>query len=209
MMSNRCVTVAAWLLALCFVCGRAGAQERDGGAARYQKAINAVYPALVRIKVVVPVFHGGREIRVQAGGSGVVISADGHVVTNHHVAGKATSIVCVLSNKEEIRAERVGTDPLADICVLKLKESRAYPYARFGDSARVKVGDTVLAMGSPGAISQSVTAGVASNIDLILPGGMGRFALDGEREHVRALVGVGDGRVELRPFEQVRRQKRR
>jgi len=155
-------------------------------SARYQRAIGAVYPALVRIKVVTPFFSGGREVRVQAGGSGVIISPEGHVVTNHHVASKATSIVCVLSNKEEIRAERVGTDPLADICVLKLTEKRKYPYAKFADSSKLKVGDTVLAMGSPGSISQSVTAGVVSNVDLIIPGGWRRVRMDGE--NVGALV---------------------
>ena len=155
-------------------------------SARYRRAIGAVYPALVRIKVVTPFFSSGREVRVQAGGSGVIVSPEGHVVTNHHVAGKASSIVCVLSNKEEIRAERVGTDPLADICVLKLTEKRKYPYAKFADSSKLKVGDTVLAMGSPGSISQSVTAGVVSNVDLIIPGGWRRVRMDGE--NVGALV---------------------
>jgi len=153
---------------------------RAASSPRYRRAINAVYPALVRIKVVTPFFSGGREVRVQAGGSGVIVSPEGHIVTNHHVAGKATSIVCVLSNKQEIRAERIGTDPLADICVLKLTEKRKYPYARFGDSDELKVGDTVLAMGSPGSISQSVTAGVVSNVDLVIPGGWRRVRLDGE-----------------------------
>jgi serine protease Do len=152
--------------------------DGSGGSSKYQTAIDAVYPALVRIKVVVPRFSGGREIRMQAGGSGAIISADGYVITNHHVAGKATSIVCVLSNKEEIQAKRVGTDAMTDICVLKLQDKRTYPFVKFGDSSKVKVGDTVLAMGSPGSISQSVTAGVASNVDLILP--WGSLKLDGE-----------------------------
>jgi len=139
------------------------------GTMKYQTAIDAVYPALVRILVVRPAFQGGREVRYQAGGSGVIISSDGYVVTNHHVAGKATAILCILSNKEAIPAERVGTDAMTDICVLKLVKKQAYPYVRFADSNKLKVGDTVLAMGSPGSISQSVTAGVASNVDLILP----------------------------------------
>ena len=159
---------------------RPAAEGPAAGGAKYQKAIRAVYPALVRIKVVTPMFHDGREIRVQAGGSGVIISPDGHVVTNHHVAGKATRISCVLSDKQEIRAERVGTDALTDICVLKLVAKKRYPFARFGRSAALKVGDTVLAMGSPGSISQSVTAGVVSNVDLILPQFWRRLKLDGE-----------------------------
>ncbi|MFW6158930.1 MAG: S1C family serine protease, partial [Planctomycetota bacterium] len=147
---------------------------------KYQKAVDAVYPALVRIKLIKPVFRQGRQVRVQAGGSGVIISPTGHVVTNHHVAGKATNIVCVLPDKQEVRARRVGTDPLTDICVLELLDDRTYPHATWGDSAQVEVGDTVLAMGSPGALSQSVTAGVASNVDLILPRFYRRVRIDGE-----------------------------
>ncbi len=158
----------------------------SSGPKRFQKAIDAVYPALVRIRVVTPEYREGRQVLMQGAGSGVIVSADGYVITNHHVAGKATSIVCVLSNKEEIRAERVGTDALADICVLKLTKKQKYPYVKFGDSDKLEVGETVLAMGSPGSISQSVTVGVISNADLILPGGGGRLRLDGE--NVGALV---------------------
>jgi len=148
---------------------------------RYHNAIEAVYPALVRIEVVTPMFRDGREVRREGGGSGVIISPDGYVVTNHHVAGRATRIVCVLPNKERVRAERVGTDPLSDICVLRLAEGGPYPHARFGDSGRLKVGDTVLAMGSPASLSQSVTAGVVSNADLVLPRGLlGQLTMDGE-----------------------------
>ncbi len=187
-MKNRRGRVAVFFVLLAAGCAATNVEiSLSARSGRFQKAIDAVYPALVRIQVIVPVFSDGREVRMQAGGSGVIISPEGHVVTNHHVAGRATSIVCVLPNKEEIRAERIGTDPLADLCVLKLTEQRPYPYARFGDSAKLKVGDTVLAMGSPGSISQSVTAGVVSNVDLILPAGLqGQFRLDGE--NVGALV---------------------
>ena len=178
----------ALLIPGCALFNGIGSGPTGAGSTRmFRKAIDAVYPALVRIEVVEPEFEDGREIRYEASGSGVIISAEGYVVTNHHVAGKATSIVCVLSNKEEIRAERVGTDPLADICVLKLTEKRVYPYARFGDSSKLKIGDTVFAMGSPEALSQSVTAGVVSNVDLILPAWLERWMeIDGE--NVGALV---------------------
>ncbi|MFO7899252.1 MAG: PDZ domain-containing protein [Planctomycetota bacterium] len=159
---------------------RGPAEEPAVRSPKYQKAVDAVYPALVRIKLIKPAFRQGREVRVQAGGSGVIVSPDGHVVTNHHVAGKATNIVCVLPDKQEVRARRVGTDPLTDICVLQLLDDRTYPHAAWGDSSRVEVGDTVLAMGSPGALSQSVTAGVASNVDLILPRFYRRVRIDGE-----------------------------
>ena len=165
-------------------CGRQVSNELS--PARFEKSIHNVYPALVRIEVITPEFADGREFRMQAGGSGVIISSDGYVITNHHVAGRATSIVCVLSNKEEIIAERIGTDAMTDICVLKLTEPREYLFVEFGDSDSLKVGDTVLAMGSPSSISQSVTAGVISNVEMIMPEWYGPVVLDGE--DVGALV---------------------
>src|SRR5207253_3697801 len=94
-------------------------------------------------------------------------------------------------NREEIEAELIGTDPLTDISVLKLKpeQPREFTPATFGDSSKISVGDSVLAMGSPMALSQSVTLGIISNIEMIMPrlfGSMARFRLDGE--DVGALV---------------------
>lgn len=152
-----------------------------------QPAMDKVFPALARIFVVVAEPDSGRMERQMASGSGVIISQEGHVVTNHHVAGNATRIIVNLSNHEEIEATLVGSDPLSDISVLKLKTetrkdpSAPLPVAQWGDSDQVKVGDVVLAMGSPGAISQSVTQGIVSNPAMILPRGLsGRFILDGE-----------------------------
>ena len=63
-------------------------------------------------------------VRFNSGGSGSFVSADGLVITNHHVAGRTRHIVCTLPTKEEIPAELVGTDPLSDIAVLKLKPQK-------------------------------------------------------------------------------------
>ncbi len=154
--------------------------------AEVETAIARVYPALVRIHVVWLDYRGGREQKYEASGSGALISADGLVVTNHHVAGHATLITCTLANKEEIRADLVGTDALADIAVLKLRlgerkdPNASVPVASFGDSDTLRVGDPVLAMGSPHSLSQSVTRGVVSNRDMIMPRFFGSFELDGE-----------------------------
>ena len=97
----------------------------------------------------------GRMERERAAGSGVIISKDGYVVTNHHVAGNAVRMTCTLADGEEVEAVRVGTDAMADISVLKLKlNTRKHPnaplaVAAWGDSDRLRVGDVVLAMGSP------------------------------------------------------------
>jgi serine protease Do len=151
------------------------------------RAVNNVYPALVRIFVVMDEPESGRMRKLSGAGSGVIISPKGYVVTNHHVAGNAARILCVLSDQEEIEARLVGTDALSDIAVLKLdlesrpKDAKPLRVAKWGDSDKVRVGDVVFAMGCPAAVSQSVTRGIVSNTQLILPRGMkGAFRLDGE-----------------------------
>ncbi len=157
------------------------------GHVEIEPAMKGTYAALVRIYVVVQEPSGGRMERIEAAGSGSIISKDGYVVTNHHVAGNASRIVVNLVDGEEIEATRVGTDPMADICVLKIKletrkdPSKPLPVAQWGDSDQVRVGDVVLAMGCPGALSQSVTRGIISNTQLIMPKyEAGMFKLDGE-----------------------------
>lgn len=151
-----------------------------------QRAVDAVYPALVRIHVVSEEGQGGRMEKNRYSGSGAIISEDGYLITNHHVAGRATRIVCRLSNREEVDAVLVGTDALSDLAILKLDlASRRDPkaklaVAKFGDSDRLKVGDVVLAMGSPSGLSQSVTKGIVANTALILPNSSREFVLDGE-----------------------------
>ena len=162
------------------------------GDVEIQRAVDAVYPALVRIHVVSENGGEGRMQKSRASGSGTIISKDGYILTNHHVAGRATRIVCRLSDREEVEAELVGTDPLSDLAVLKLKlETRRDPKAKlavasFGDSDKLKIGDVVLAMGSPAGLSQSVTRGIVANTEMIAPGGSGDMVLDGE--HVGELV---------------------
>jgi serine protease Do len=147
------------------------------------RAIAAVFPSLVRVSVVFFDQAGGREIKGALSGSGTIISADGYVVTNHHVAGRPRRITCTLSTKEEVPADLVGTDPLSDIAVIKLHPSkpRVFPAAKFGDSARLTRGEPVLAMGSPLALSQSVTSGIVSNLEMVMPQAFGADdLLDGE-----------------------------
>ena len=150
-----------------------------------EAAAERVKPALVRIHVVSTDYSGGREIKSESTGSGAIVSEEGHVITNHHVAGHATRLTCTLLNKEEVEAELVGTDPLSDISVLRLipKEPTTFPAISWGNSGEVKVGDYVLAMGSPLALSQSVTLGIVSNTEMVMPdffSPFNRFILDGE-----------------------------
>lgn len=166
----------------------AGAPEQARPAVA--KAVERVYPALVRIAVVTTEPEAGRLQKYQSGGSGAIISPEGHVITNHHVAGKARQIHCVMPDGEKVDATLVGTDALADISVLKLRPDpeidpnagkRRWPVATFGDSDKLKLGDVVYAMGSPSAISQSVTRGIVSNTRMTLPELIPfTFRLDGE-----------------------------
>jgi serine protease Do len=193
--------VATTVLVLTALTGAAGAQAPKPQAAAtgappasasttatdrasIDRAIAAVLPSLVRLTVVYLDQQAGREVKGQLSGSGTIISADGYVVTNHHVAGRPRRIVCTLSNKEEIPADLIGTDPLSDIAVVKLHPStpRTFPFARFGDSDALKRGQAVVAMGSPLALSQSVTLGIVSNKEMIMPQsfGGGEDRLDGE-----------------------------
>src|SRR3954469_17920675 len=148
-------------------------------------AIARVAPALVRIRVVSTSYSEGREVKSQAVGSGAIITKEGHVISNHHVAGRAVRIFCTLSDREEIEAELIGTDPLTDICIIQLKPAkpRVFPTVPFGDSGKLHVGDPVLALGSPMALSQSVTLGIISNLEMVMPrffGPTGRLRQEGE-----------------------------
>jgi|694.fasta_scaffold08581_12 serine protease Do len=153
-----------------------------------ERVLAKVFPALVRIDVVMVEGEDGRLNKRQGAGSGVVITPAGHVVTNHHVAGRARHLVCRMPDGEEIDATLVGTDPLADIAVIKLDlasrraGARPLAVAAFGDSDRVRVGDRVFALGSPAAVSQSVTSGIVSNTSMVLPElfWFMRMKLDGE-----------------------------
>src|SRR5262245_268773 len=161
------------------------AAQAPGQSAAVDAAISHVAPSLVRIHVVSIEFQDGREVKREASGSGTIIRPEGYVLTNHHVAGRTRSIMCTLATREEIPADLVGTDPLSDIAILKLRPARprTFPAARFGDSSRLKVGERVLALGSPLALSQSVTMGIVSNTEMIMPGmfwPFNRMTLDGE-----------------------------
>lgn len=175
------------LLAATKPAARSTATKPNLNGADIQRALDSVYPALVRIHVVSEDGGEGRMQKSRSSGSGTIITKDGYILTNHHVAGRATRIVCRLSNREEVDAELIGTDALSDLAVLKLKlgtrrdPSADLQIADFGDSDKLKVGDVVLAMGSPAGLSQSVTRGIVSNMEMISPGGGGGMVLDGER----------------------------
>lgn len=97
----------------------------------------------------------------QGGGSGFIISANGYVVTNHHVVENADKIVVKLADNREFEAKLVGSDALSDIALLKIDASNL-PILSLGDSDELKRGQWVIAIGSPFSFEQSVTAGIVS-----------------------------------------------
>lgn len=177
--SRLSIILAALLAVALPVSARADDQKQVTTA-----AVDAVRPALIRIHIVSAQYDQGREMKMESFGSGVIVSPEGYAVTNHHVAADAERIVCTLADKREVPAKLVGTDPMADIAVVKLNSpnGKPYPYAQWGDSSKLQVGDQVYAMGCPYALSQSVTRGMVSNVELIMPPGSMTedFQLEGE-----------------------------
>ena len=109
-------------------------------------------------------WFGGRYQPQQSLGSGVIISADGYVITNHHVvSGNVRDIRVVLADKRELHGQIVGRDPMTDIAVIRIA-ARGLPVVPWGDSSKLKVGQWVLAIGSPFQLNQSVTLGIVSAI---------------------------------------------
>jgi len=95
-------------------------------------------------------------------GSGFIIDASGHVVTNNHVVGNATRVTVSLQNGTEFPARVVGSDDLTDLALLKIEAGRPLPYVTWGSSASLRVGQWVLAAGNPFGLGGSVTSGIVS-----------------------------------------------
>jgi serine protease Do len=102
-----------------------------------------------------------KDRREQSLGSGVIVSPEGYVLTNNHVVDGATDVKVTLSDKRELKAQVVGTDPKTDVAVLKLEGSK-FPAITLGDSSKVQVGDYALAIGDPFGVGQTVTMGIVS-----------------------------------------------
>jgi serine protease Do len=94
-------------------------------------------------------------------GSGVVISPDGFIVTNHHVIDKSSTIKVTLNNKKEYEARLIGSDPSTDLALLKI-DARDLPFLVFGNSDSLQIGEWVLAVGNPFRLESTVTAGIVS-----------------------------------------------
>lgn len=95
-------------------------------------------------------------------GSGIIIRADGHILTNSHVVENATKIQVLLSSGEEYPARVIGADPKTDMSIIKIDPAKPLPFLKFGDSDKVVVGEWVVAIGHPRGLDQTVTTGIIS-----------------------------------------------
>jgi serine protease Do len=103
-----------------------------------------------------------QKFKSQGAGSGVIINADGTILTNNHVVDGASEIVVTLSDKQELKARVLGRDPKTDLAVIKMDGKGPFKAAGLGDSEATQVGEWVLAIGNPFGLSNTVTAGIVS-----------------------------------------------
>ncbi|MBX3330342.1 MAG: Do family serine endopeptidase [Nitrospira sp.] len=157
--------------------GRAEALSADSPGIRMLEEIQAVItelaeqtkPSVVNLFPIPSVGRlregpGERTPNASGSGSGLIVDSEGHIVTNNHVIGDATEIEVRFSDKTKLIAHVIGKDADTDLAVLKVTTDRPLPSARFGDSAGVKVGQWVLAVGNPFGLDRTVTLGVVSGI---------------------------------------------
>jgi serine protease Do len=111
---------------------------------------------------------GPREFQSQSLGSGFIVSADGYIMTNAHVVDAADEITVRLTDKREYKAKVIGADRRTDLALIKI-EASGLPVVRFGDPTKLKVGEWVVAIGSPFGFENSVTAGIVSAKGRSLP----------------------------------------
>jgi len=119
-------------------------------------------------KFMPPQFKGPREFESKSLGSGFIISADGYILTNAHVVDDADEVTVKLTDKREFKAKVVGSDKRTDVALIKITASNL-PKVTLGEPAQVKVGEWVVAIGSPFGFESSVTAGIVSAKGRSLP----------------------------------------
>ena len=109
-------------------------------------------------------FFYGDESRKRVGtGSGVIISPDGYIITNHHVIENSSEVIVTTNDNKEYEAIIVGSDEVTDVAVLKIDSNEKFEYILFGDSENSQIGEWVLAVGNPYNLNSTVTAGIISS----------------------------------------------
>ena len=136
---------------------------------RVTDVTNRVFPAVVRLDVAEEVYENGKRSLQRGIGSGVIFDDQGRILTNFHVAGRAVEIYITLFNKERVAAKLVGDDHWTDLAVVQLdmaeiaKKKISFSHADLGESKSLKVGQDVIAIGTPFGLSRTMTLGIVSN----------------------------------------------
>src|SRR5207302_712515 len=154
-------------------------REAASMPATFAPVVKAVLPAVVNISSTKVIRTSGfpqdnpfgdlfpgfrmpdRPMRQQGEGSGVIVSADGYIVTNNHVVDGANELTVSMGDKREMKARVIGTDAKTDIALIKV-DAKDLPHVTLGESSKVEVGDIALAMGNPFGLGQTVTMGIIS-----------------------------------------------
>ena len=138
-----------------------------------------VFPSVVFLMPIAERFDGGKREKSQVAGSGVIISAEGEIVTNWHVVTKAVEIRCLLYDGSSYRASIIGTDKDTDLALLKIEApaGTVFPAAELADSSLLEEGQFVMAMGAPWGMSRSVSMGILSCVNRFLSGQGGGYNL--------------------------------
>ncbi|MBM4121325.1 MAG: DegQ family serine endoprotease [Nitrospira sp.] len=119
-------------------------------------------------------------------GSGVIVSPDGHILTNNHVVEGADSLTVTLPDKREFKATVLGADPKTDLAVIKV-DARNLPFAVWGDSSKLRVGEYVLAVGNPFGLNSTVTLGIVSAL------GRGRMGITQYEDFIQTDAAINPG----------------
>ncbi|HYO08058.1 MAG TPA: trypsin-like peptidase domain-containing protein [Tepidisphaeraceae bacterium] len=133
-----------------------------------------IYPAVVRIDVAQEAYAEGKRTLRRGIGSGVIIDAEGRILTNYHVAGRAAEIFVTLANKERVRAKLIGDDHWTDLAVIQMdlaevkRKNFEFAYAELGSSSQLQPAENVMAVGTPHGFARTVTLGVVSNPNQVI-----------------------------------------
>ncbi len=130
-----------------------------------------VFPAVVRLDVAQEIYRDGKQTLQRGTGSGVIFDADGHILTNYHVAGRAVEIFVTLANKERVRGTLVGDDHWTDLAVVQLdmdelrQKNANFIYAELAEPDGLVPGQDVIAIGTPFGLARTMSKGIVSNIE--------------------------------------------
>jgi S1-C subfamily serine protease len=144
----------------------------------YSNTVTAVVAKLAPAVVQLAVTSGAGKHARRGTGSGVVLSPDGLILTNSHVAGGASEIAVATSDGRRLPARVFGDDPDTDLCLIRAETREALPHATLGDSALLKPGQVAIAIGNPLGFSATVTTGVVSAVGRSLRARTGRLIED-------------------------------